>query len=432
MIVPIGIIVAFVFGGHYEPDEIYNASPPLFLQGSTDWGEACIYVAVLAEYIIFGILAIIFLNLKLWESRPMGFYKDFKKSLWMLKYHIIAFIIGGTANIGSDTVITPNDFRNMFILMAILYFLTIIVIVTLNNLKTNKTIKIFTSTIFIILLLVVGSDGTTSKAGQSVSAGYDPKPIVRSYRHSIMLRWHEVCDKLFGNVTSHEAFYFLLLSKLLFGLVLIGISLYLINSFLQVINNKTRISKRRLWTAIIIIAFTVATVNISLKFSRFDRNRDIVMPVVKEVSAKLDDRIISLFKFEGSRAEKNINLIKGNYFDEVVIKEMDGILKTSYFADNLSIRILIPLQDDYFLFIWQNNLFRYADVRRLKNEHTEIIDLDAIEFMLKNKTDYVVAFMDRCKEDFCIGNLPKSICYGRVILDDLGQLTAILIVDKDR
>ena len=62
------------------------------------------------------------------------------------------------------------------------------------------TARLALAPLFVVLWLVLGSDGNTARAGQIVYAGQDPQPIVRGVRHGVMLAWHRLCDGVLGDI----------------------------------------------------------------------------------------------------------------------------------------------------------------------------------------------------------------------------------------
>ena len=203
MIIPTGVVFAllslFIYG---DPPEIHgNLERAVFLQGNTDMGGGCLFAATVGLYVTFGFTAAWYLVLKMQESTtPVSFSRDLLKSLWHLKFHIIAFIIGGTANLSYDARVTPNDFRNMFLLAGLIYFLTVSAIVGMNRLHLPLSARLALAPVFTIVWLITGSDGITARAGQLVQSGQDPKPVTRSSRHAIMLSWHHLCDSALGDI----------------------------------------------------------------------------------------------------------------------------------------------------------------------------------------------------------------------------------------
>lgn len=203
MIIPQAFVVAGLVGGSlYEPPEIHRQlERHIFLQGNTDLGGGCLFAGTIALYVAFGFTAAWYLSLKLQESAsPQRFGRSLLISLWLLKFHIIAFIIGGTVNFGYDARVTPNDFRNMFLFAVLIYSLSVVLITALHTAHLPNSIKYVLAPLFTVLWLILGSDGNTARAGQLVQSGQDPQPIVRSARHTIMLSWHRLCDSTLGDI----------------------------------------------------------------------------------------------------------------------------------------------------------------------------------------------------------------------------------------
>jgi hypothetical protein len=121
------------------------------------------------------------------------------KALWFLKFHIIAFVTGGIAHLGYDSRVTPNDFRNMFILAGGVYILSITLIVWMNSARIPVVIRLALAPLFTMLWLFMGANGNTARAGQLVQSGQDPEWNPRGPRHRIMLGWHQACDSIFGS-----------------------------------------------------------------------------------------------------------------------------------------------------------------------------------------------------------------------------------------
>lgn len=203
LIIPQGLVVAAAVGMYvYEPPEIHgDLERHLFLQGNTDWGGGCLFAGTMALYVAFGFTAAWYLTLALSDlPRIDGFWVRWRKAVWILKFHLLAFLIGGTANLGYDARVTPNDFRNMFLFAAFLYLLSVCFITALSRTRFRLRIKLLLAPLFTVLWLIVGSDGNTQRAGQRVQSGQDPQPIVRSERHRIMMSWHALCDHVFGDI----------------------------------------------------------------------------------------------------------------------------------------------------------------------------------------------------------------------------------------
>lgn len=200
MLVPQAFVLAGLVGGLlYEPPEIHrHLERHIFLQGNTDWGGGCLFAGTVALYVAFGFTAAWYLTLKLQESAtPASFGRKLLKAIWILKFHILAFAIGGTAHIGYDARVTPNDFRNMFLLATMIYVCSVLMIVVLHSIHLPLVPRLLLAPLFTVLWLIVGSDGNTARAGQLVQSGQDPQSITRGTRHAVMLSWHRLCDSVF-------------------------------------------------------------------------------------------------------------------------------------------------------------------------------------------------------------------------------------------
>ncbi len=202
MIIPAAIVFALlsllIYG---DPPEIHgNLERALFLQGNTDMGGGCLFAATVGLYVIFGFSSAWYLVLKMQASTtPASFGKDVLKALWFLKFHLLAFVIGGTADFSYDNRVTPNDFRNMFLLAGSIYMLSVLLIVGLNRLSLPLPLRLAIAPLFTILWLVLGADGNTARAGQLVQSGQDPEWKPRGARHRTMLSWHQACDSVLGS-----------------------------------------------------------------------------------------------------------------------------------------------------------------------------------------------------------------------------------------
>jgi hypothetical protein len=200
LLLPIALAGIFVFGS-YSPAAITQAKLPLFLQGSTDYGDSNIFAVTIALYVIFGVLGAWHLALRLSASaRTASALQGYLAALWILKVHVALFVVFGVLTWREDRRITPNDFRNMFLLAALLYAASVWLVVWLSRRSTRLPLKLLVAPAFIYLWLVVGSDGNTAKAGQERYSGEDPQWRPRGVRHAIMLQWHRACDRLLGDI----------------------------------------------------------------------------------------------------------------------------------------------------------------------------------------------------------------------------------------
>ncbi len=203
MIIPQGLIVAIAVGMFiYQPPEMHlQMERHIFLQGNTDWGGGCLFAGTIALYVVFGFTSAWYLTLMLADvDRKTGFGRKLLKSFWILKFHIAAFLLGGMADISSDASVTPNDFRNMFLFAGMIYIFSILFICVLHRSSLKTGIKLALAPLFTVIWLIIGSDGNTQRAGQLVQSGQDPQPIIRGYRHAVMVSWHRLCDSVLGDI----------------------------------------------------------------------------------------------------------------------------------------------------------------------------------------------------------------------------------------
>ena len=207
LIIPLSLLLAIVTGGFlYVPPEITGRPEHLlFLQGSTDMGGGCLFAALVTLYVFFGFTASWHLALMLHDlptSLPFG--KAILKSLWILKFHLLFFIVASPCLWAYDAAIIPNDFRNISLFAALVYTLSILWVVALRNVRLRLRTRLLLAPLFTMLWLVLGSDGNTVRAGQIVYAYQNPQPIVRGFRHSLMLNWHHFCDSTLGDLSNSK------------------------------------------------------------------------------------------------------------------------------------------------------------------------------------------------------------------------------------
>lgn len=202
--IPLGVLVAFVIGFFiYRPPELHgHLERHLFLQGNTDLGGGTTFAAVVALYAVFGFTSAWHLVFEFARRPPIpSFVRALLTAIWTLKFHLLLFVVAGSAPWGYDARVTPNDFRNLFLLAALVYAAGIVWIVALRNLRMPLAVRLTLAPLFTALWIVAGSDGNTARAGQLVQAGQDPQPIVRGIRHGLMLRWHHLCDSTLGDIS---------------------------------------------------------------------------------------------------------------------------------------------------------------------------------------------------------------------------------------
>jgi hypothetical protein len=196
---PIGFVVAKVFG-RYTPEDIGSSQTiPLFLQGSTDWGGSDTFAAVVALYVVCGFLGALHLSLLLdhldgtdGTLRRAGIGTARLAIPWAL------FLGLGGLSAGADRGPMPRDFRDLFLLAALVFVLSTFWIAWLSRRRIRPIWKVALAPLFIYFWLVIGSDGTTTKAGQILNSGDVPSTAARGVRHGLMLEWHALCDAVLG------------------------------------------------------------------------------------------------------------------------------------------------------------------------------------------------------------------------------------------
>lgn len=198
LILPWGILIAFSTGGRYEPWEIATASIPIILQGGTDWGGSCLFAGWMANYLFFSFAAPIYATVSIPETSEVNFITTLQSIVRKMKWYIFFFLLLGPITIFQDTIITPNDHRNLFLFFFVFYTFLIFYISTLLYFKIRY--RIIFSIIPLLILFLLMSDGITTKAGQWNVQGVDPEIHVRGIRHQLFLNWHKLCDFIFGDV----------------------------------------------------------------------------------------------------------------------------------------------------------------------------------------------------------------------------------------
>ena len=189
----------FILSVYPRPMETGIFDKFLFFQGSIDMGCELIFVATIALYILLGFTASWYTVLKLEElDVKTSLFKMFRYSFFVLKYHILVFILWNINN-SCDARVVPNDFRNMFLLVFLLYFLSIVLIVIMHKLNVPRIIRLIFAPTFIVLWLIIGSDGNTARAKQVPIWKDNPHYVVTSKKHAVMIAWHNLCDDFFGD-----------------------------------------------------------------------------------------------------------------------------------------------------------------------------------------------------------------------------------------
>jgi hypothetical protein len=199
-ILPVAASVALYFGS-YPAQHINATDVPIFLQGSTDMGGSNIFAATMAMYIAFGLLGAVYVMLHM-QLRPTApsCSADARGNLWALRFHIGVFLVGGTACWDYDSVITPNDFRNMFLFAVFVYSLSLVVTTAIGRSRLRLPLRLALAPAVVYAWLWLGADGNTAKAGQTRQSGVDPAFQPRGVRHRVMLEWHRLCDRVLGDL----------------------------------------------------------------------------------------------------------------------------------------------------------------------------------------------------------------------------------------
>lgn len=203
MLLPWTVIVIYLFLQIFQtPEMSHDYEKFIFFQGSIDWGDAAIFASTILLYIFFGVTAALYLTLKLEElSSKLSLSSLLVKSLKILKWHIICFVISGIIFMPLDSQSASNDFRNMFLFLCVIYTLNLLFIIFLKKyVRWNNYLKLAIAPFFIMLWIIIGSDGNTPRAGQFVSSNKGYIYQTRGMRHCIMMTWHRFCDSVLGDI----------------------------------------------------------------------------------------------------------------------------------------------------------------------------------------------------------------------------------------
>ncbi len=430
MLLPMSFIVAGLIGGVlYTPPEMTGKlEHMLFFQGSTDLGGGCLFAGTMALYIYFGFTAALYLALRLSEA-PQGptFGADVRRALWLLKLHIAAFLIGGLGDIGYDSRVTPNDFRDMFLFVSALYSGSIFLIVGLNRTTKKLATRLVLAPTLIILWLIVGADGNTSRAGQLVQSGQDPQPIVRGIRHGLMLAWHHGCDRLLGDVSYATEARYLAAAQYLPDLVLLGLVLFGLHALGKFLARKGVMRLKHFWTTLVLLTLAALLGTGTLRYAQYDKERRLILPILAQVSGNVTNADAEALRADPAMRTRETDLLKANLLSQPVRERINRMLRPEFVTNRVEAVILIPLPDDYFFFLWQNSSFRYADVRKIKTEHTSSKHGDEFQRMLLEKRAYTTSF-----PAYWAWREPMSSRFlaGNVILDASNQVSALVIVNR--
>ena len=432
MLLPMSFVVAGLIGGVlYTPPEMTGKlEHMLFFQGSTDLGGGCLFAGTMALYVYFGLTAALYLALRLSEAPPgPTFGADVRRALWFLKFHIAAFLIGGVGDIGYDSSVTPNDFRDMFLFAGALYTGSVFLIIGLNRTTKKLASRVVLAPALIILWLIVGADGNTSRAGQLVQSGQDPQPIMRGVRHGLMLAWHHGCDKLLGDVSHATEARYLAAAAYLTDLVLLALALFGLHALGKFLARKGVVRQKQFWTALGLLTLTAFLGTGMVHYAQYDKERRLILPVLAQVSSNLTSADAAALRTDPAMQIRETNLLKANLLSQPVRERINRMLRPEFVTNRVEAVLLIPLPDDYFFFLWQNSLFRYADVRKIKTEHTSSKHYEEFQRMLAEKRAYTTSF-----PAYWAWRDPMSSRFlaGSVILDASNQVSAMVIVNRLR
>jgi hypothetical protein len=199
-IFPVAVMVAAYFG-RYSPEQITGLQEvPLFLQGNTDMGGSDIFSATVAMYVVFGLLGSAYVTIRMHTlPRAPTYLAELRRSLWELRFHVLVFVVGGTACWDYDSRIGPNDFRNMFLFAILVYSVSVAVVTGIGRSRLSLAARVALAPLAIYAWLWLGWDGNTAKAGQVLASGTDPAFRPRSAKHRVMLAWHQACDRVLGD-----------------------------------------------------------------------------------------------------------------------------------------------------------------------------------------------------------------------------------------
>lgn len=204
-IIPLALVVAFATDALIEHN--FNMILPpgrvSFLRGSDDYGCSNLFAGATALYATFGFLATWYLTIRLADTEPAANpLRDLGRALWILKFHLGAFLVGGYmfSEGGGCDLSYGNDFRNTFVLAAVVYALTIAIAVVSYRLRWPELTRVALASTVVLAWLIVGANGMTPKTWTYWS-GDRMAVQVSSRRHSLMKRWYELCDRTLGRGT---------------------------------------------------------------------------------------------------------------------------------------------------------------------------------------------------------------------------------------
>lgn len=85
-----------------------------------------------------------------------------------------------------------------------MYCLSVVVATAVGRSRLPLLFCLALAPVVVYAWLWLGADGNTAKAGQTRQSGEDPAFQPRSVRHRVMLEWHELCDRVLGDIASRE------------------------------------------------------------------------------------------------------------------------------------------------------------------------------------------------------------------------------------
>ena len=425
-IIPIMIILVPVFGSYSGYEIGHLQKIPLILQGSSDWGGSNMFAVSVAAYFIFGFLACIYLNLKLWmlESGKISFLK----SLSILKIHFYFFILHGLPTL--KTSYPPNDERNIFLFCMMVYLITIFFITILNKKQIfSAFVRLIISPLFIYIWLLLGWTGITSKAGQVLNAGVIPEYRPLNCCHALMLKWHYFCDTY---LIFPDSNFFPLISIYLglFGVLIL--IYYLLKLIRQFIKNKLHDSiYKYYWNVLIMLLISVFFIVSSVKYYQFENIKISAVKIADCLKGKVSTEDIKLLRTESLRQSKSENFYETpNTLTPSFYAVIDTLLKSIAPINGFDIVLLIPLDNEFFLFVHENSVFRYADVRSIKEKNTQIINYDIIKNMIDSKKEYIPEFLSiQISKPLQI--FSQHVFCGKMILDNNSSLSVLILVSHD-
>src|SRR5262249_12372496 len=135
--------------------------------------------------------------------RSKSFAGETVRALWILKYHIAAFVTGGYvfSEAGGCDALYGNDFRNVFVLCCLAYAVTLVTTVWILRLNWPATRRYIVGPLAVMVWVVIGADGMTPKTWR-VRIGDQLVTQTRSWRHELMRRWYELCERALGSSAS--------------------------------------------------------------------------------------------------------------------------------------------------------------------------------------------------------------------------------------